>query len=87
MQTDTLDPNAAREARDLAMQTTFLKAYDLAEQLTDLYRASSPGEAVAIPYELLTRAATMLAFCAGFAGGSVQCPPINWRRTDQGSAV
>lgn len=73
------DLNAQREARDIEFERTFIRAHEIAEELrtfVDQSSTSAPGTAVTVPLEVLTRAALMLSFCAGYGAGAAPTEAI-----------
>lgn len=72
--------NETSAARDLELQTTFLRAFNLVDELTDLQRKAIPGAHVTLTYDQMTRFTCMLSFCADYAAGSAGVPPNHWRK-------
>jgi hypothetical protein len=62
---------AAKRLRDVEFERTFIRAFDMAEELTKLAGIAASGSRYAtVSEDVLRRASLLLSFCAGYAAGA-----------------
>jgi hypothetical protein len=64
----------AKRLRDAEFERTFIRAFEVAEQLTNLAGIAAAGNRYAtVSEDMLRRASMLLSFCAGYGGCQRSC--------------